>query len=127
MNNSRRGAVRALLAGALAANLPAFAQTAGKDYVPVQPAQPGDTPGKIEVLEFFSYGCPHCNDFNPLIHAWAAKLPNDVLPAHDGLVIEIPDCQSCHCFLQFPKNTVIALLSMLAVVRTSLVAVLTPV
>ena len=79
MNNSRRGAVRALLAGALAANLPAFAQTAGKDYVPVQPAQPGDTPGKIEVLEFFSYGCPHCNDFNPLIHAWAAKLPADVV------------------------------------------------
>jgi len=33
---------------------------------------------KIEVIEFFSYGCNHCNDFHPLISQWAAKLPKDV-------------------------------------------------
>lgn len=30
------------------------------------------------MLEFFSYGCPHCKDFHPLVMAWAAKLPRDV-------------------------------------------------
>ncbi|MBI2308183.1 MAG: thiol:disulfide interchange protein DsbA/DsbL [Rhodocyclales bacterium] len=52
---------------------------AGRDYVPIDPPQPGETPAKIEVIEFFSYGCPHCNDFHPLISKWAAKLPADVV------------------------------------------------
>lgn len=50
----------------------------GRDYELIVPPQPGETPGKIEVLEFFSYGCPHCKDFHPLVMAWAAKLPKDV-------------------------------------------------
>jgi thiol:disulfide interchange protein DsbA len=33
---------------------------------------------KIEVIEFFSYGCNHCSDFHPLISKWAEKLPKDV-------------------------------------------------
>lgn len=37
------------------------------------------TPGKIEVVEFFWYGCPHCNHFEPYLAAWAAKLPADVV------------------------------------------------
>jgi thiol:disulfide interchange protein DsbA len=52
---------------------------AGQQYRPVDPPQHGDTPGKIEVIEFFSYGCPHCNDFYPLVTAWAAQLPKDVV------------------------------------------------
>jgi len=36
------------------------------------------TKGKIEVIEFFSYGCPHCSDFNPFVGQWAAKLPKDI-------------------------------------------------
>ncbi|MCE9570355.1 MAG: thiol:disulfide interchange protein DsbA/DsbL [Rhodocyclales bacterium] len=50
---------------------------AGRDYKPINPplASPRD---KIEVLEFFSYGCNHCNDFHPLISQWAARLPKDV-------------------------------------------------
>ena len=59
--------------------LPASAQTAGKDYTPISPPQPTEEPAKIEVLEFFSYGCPHCADFNPLLGAWIAKLPADVV------------------------------------------------
>ncbi|TCT20722.1 thiol:disulfide interchange protein DsbA/DsbL [Thiobaca trueperi] len=50
----------------------------GQDWRPVDPPQPGDAPGKIEVLEFFSYGCPHCSDLNPLIDAWVKELPADV-------------------------------------------------
>jgi thiol:disulfide interchange protein DsbA len=36
-------------------------------------------PDKIEVIEFFSYGCNHCNDFNPIIKAWAARQSADVV------------------------------------------------
>lgn len=36
------------------------------------------TPGKIEVVEFFWYGCPHCNAFEPMLEAWVKKLPADV-------------------------------------------------
>lgn len=52
---------------------------AGKHYTPVVPAQNTSSPGKIEVLEFFSYGCPHCNDFHPLVNEWVAKQPKDVV------------------------------------------------
>jgi thiol:disulfide interchange protein DsbA len=49
----------------------------GRDFKPINP--PLATPkGKIEVIEFFSYGCNHCNDFHPLITPWAAKQPKDV-------------------------------------------------
>ena len=61
--------------------LPAHAQpqlAIGTDYVEINPAQPTDNPAKIEVIEFFSYACPHCNDLNPSIMKWAAKLPAEV-------------------------------------------------
>lgn len=39
----------------------------------------GDTPkGKIEVIQFFYYGCPHCFDQQPLIDDWLARKPTDV-------------------------------------------------
>lgn len=79
MKIARRNFVGATLGAALSLALPAFAQTAGKDYTLVAPTQPTEDAGKIEVLEFFSYGCPHCNEFNPLLAAWAAKLPGDVV------------------------------------------------
>jgi thiol:disulfide interchange protein DsbA len=41
--------------------------------VPVEAGQ-----GKIEVIEFFWYSCPHCNAFEPQLEAWAKKLPADV-------------------------------------------------
>ena len=34
--------------------------------------------GKVDVIEFFWYGCPHCYDFEPTIEPWIAKLPADV-------------------------------------------------
>ena len=36
------------------------------------------TPGKIEVVEFFWYGCPHCYACEPAIEEWSKRLPNDV-------------------------------------------------
>jgi len=76
----RRGFIRSLavLAAALSFSAGAAAQSAGRDYTAIEPAQPTDSPAKVEVVEFFSYGCPHCNDFNGLVSAWAAKLPADV-------------------------------------------------
>jgi thiol:disulfide interchange protein DsbA len=59
--------------------LPAQAQLAfGRDYVVIEPALLTDEPAKIELIEFFSYACPHCNDLAPHIAKWAAKLPPDV-------------------------------------------------
>lgn len=79
MKFARRSFLGAAMGGALTVALPSFAQSAGKDYTPISPAQPTEDAGKIEVLEFFSYGCPHCAEFNPLVVAWAAKLPGDVV------------------------------------------------
>ena len=64
----------------LAFTLPAQAQqaVAGKDYVAIDPPITTESPGKIEVIEFFSYGCPHCFSLNPSLERWADKLPADV-------------------------------------------------
>jgi protein dithiol oxidoreductase (disulfide-forming) len=36
-------------------------------------------PGKIEVVEFFWYSCPHCNAFEPALEAWIKRNPQDVV------------------------------------------------
>lgn len=65
--------------GLLALALPAQAQlAAGVDFAEIKPALQVDNPARIEVVEFFSYACPHCSDLNPLVKKWAAKLPADV-------------------------------------------------
>jgi thiol:disulfide interchange protein DsbA len=46
--------------------------------IAAQPAKPTAGAPKIEVIEFFSYGCPHCYDFEPLVSKWARTLPKDV-------------------------------------------------
>jgi len=79
MKFARRSFLGAAMGSALTVALPSFAQTSGKDYTPISPVQPTEDAAKIEVLEFFSYGCPHCAEFNPLVVAWAAKLPADVV------------------------------------------------
>lgn len=50
----------------------------GRQFTRVQFPQPVENPGKVEVIEFFWYGCNHCADFEPLLTAWARKLPADV-------------------------------------------------
>ena len=51
---------------------------AGKQYVELSSAVPVAVPGKIEVVELFWYGCPHCYAFEPVINPWVEKLPKDV-------------------------------------------------
>ncbi|MFO2465336.1 thiol:disulfide interchange protein DsbA [Pseudomonas sp. 15FMM2] len=51
---------------------------AGKTYVELANPVPVSVPGKIEVVELFWYGCPHCYTFEPTINPWAEKLPSDV-------------------------------------------------
>ncbi|MDR2788515.1 MAG: thiol:disulfide interchange protein DsbA/DsbL [Candidatus Accumulibacter sp.] len=52
---------------------------AGRDFTVIEPAQSTEDPDRIEIIEFFSYACPHCNDLNPLIQSWVKELPRDVL------------------------------------------------
>jgi thiol:disulfide interchange protein DsbA len=47
-------------------------------YETLSPAQPTQNPDKIEVIEFFWYGCPHCYSFEPLLEKWAKNLPENV-------------------------------------------------
>lgn len=77
MKFSRRNFAAAVIALGAAVALPAFAQNA--PYTPIMPAQPTEDAGKIEVIEFFSYGCPHCAEFNPLLTGWVAKQQGDVV------------------------------------------------
>ncbi len=52
---------------------------AGTDYVQLDPPAPVEAPvGKVEVLEFFWYNCPHCNAFEPLLASWLKTLPKDI-------------------------------------------------
>lgn len=51
---------------------------AGKQYVELSSPVPVSVPGKIEVVELFWYGCPHCYQFEPTLNPWAEKLPEDV-------------------------------------------------
>ena len=79
-----QAALAAASAGTLAA-LPLGVQAQGKppaegkDYLLLSKPAPSEAPaGQIEVVEFFWYSCPHCNEFEPQLEAWAAKAPKDV-------------------------------------------------
>lgn len=76
---SRRGFLAAVALVAFAA-LPTAAQTLveGQNYIRLRNPLPVDSGKKIEVLEFFSYGCPHCRDLDPELVAWTKTMPADV-------------------------------------------------
>jgi len=60
---------------------PALAQKApveGVNYLRLPQPVPVAVAGKIEVIEFFWYECPHCNAFEPALEAWAKRAPDDV-------------------------------------------------
>jgi thiol:disulfide interchange protein DsbA len=68
-----------VLAAALVAVGAASAQLVeGKNYDRIKNPPPIESGNKIEVIEFFSYGCPHCAELEPHLDAWLAKLPPDV-------------------------------------------------
>ncbi|HEU0199263.1 MAG TPA: thiol:disulfide interchange protein DsbA/DsbL, partial [Burkholderiaceae bacterium] len=82
--NRRRTLLATLTLLAFATPLRLFAQakggqpSEGTEFRRVSPPQAVETGDKIEVLEFFWYGCPHCYSFMPSLEAWRAKLPADV-------------------------------------------------
>jgi thiol:disulfide interchange protein DsbA len=65
--------------GGLLMSAPSRAAPAeGKEYQVLKAAQPVAA-GKIEVTEFFWYGCPHCYDFEPDLEAWVKKQGSNVV------------------------------------------------
>jgi thiol:disulfide interchange protein DsbA len=50
----------------------------GKQFLRLKNPQPVESGKKIEVIEFFSYGCPHCGDLEPVLQGWLKTLPADV-------------------------------------------------
>lgn len=64
----------ALLAGLSPAVRAQGGPVEGRDFQKLDKPLPV-TPGKVEVVEFFGYWCPHCNAFEPMLDAWARKLP----------------------------------------------------
>ena len=69
-------AAAVLPAGRFALAQAPFAE--GRDYIRLARPVATSTPGKIDVLEFFWYGCPHCNAFQPAVESWAARQQPDV-------------------------------------------------
>ena len=79
----RRAFHQTLLAASGLLAIPALAQSGlkeGKDFVRLKQPVPVDVPaGQVEVLEFFSYGCIHCLNFEPLVKAWLKQKPAHVV------------------------------------------------
>ena len=67
-----------LLTGLLIAFAAHAQPVEGTDYVELKPPQPVDVTGKVEVIEFFWYRCPHCYALEPELEAWVKRLPRDV-------------------------------------------------
>jgi thiol:disulfide interchange protein DsbA len=78
MNLRRRTLVLALGLAPFGAVAQARQPAPGVDFTELKPSQPVETQGKIEVLEFFWYGCSHCYTLEPLLEQWIPKLPADV-------------------------------------------------
>ena len=51
---------------------------AGQQYVELKSPVPISKPGKVEVVELFWYGCPHCYQFESTLNPWVEELPEDV-------------------------------------------------
>ena len=61
----------------LAARAQAFRE--GGDYLVLDKPAPTEAPdGKVEVVEFFWYGCPHCNSFEPQLESWLKTAPKNI-------------------------------------------------
>ncbi len=67
-------ALLAAVAGAARAQMP----IQDKEYKLINPPQKPANPKKIEVIEFFSYACPHCADFEAPLQDWLKRKPKDV-------------------------------------------------
>ena len=74
--------IRRGIAGLVLLSLASLGQAsaiAGHDYVVLDAPQQQDVKGKIEVIEFFSWACPHCYEFSSLLNRWLATLPKNTV------------------------------------------------
>ena len=83
MNRREFSATTACVLAASSLSLPVWAQGAepkeGKNYTRLSKPAPVDAPaGKVEVVEFFWYNCPHCNEFEPTLEAWLKTPPKNM-------------------------------------------------
>lgn len=85
MRNTLIDAIRKLAPGAvafafvaIAAGAGAQALTEGTNYVRLKNQMPVESGKNIEVIEFFSYGCPHCGELEPVLQGWLKNKPADV-------------------------------------------------
>ena len=76
MNKIRRTLIAAMAAAMAPISLRAQ-QDAAPGYTALQNALPVENPGKVEIAEFFWYGCIHCYNLEPALEAWLPKLPAD--------------------------------------------------
>ena len=74
----RRFLTAVAAASTVLAVAPAVAQRAPPGVVELAPPLPTDSKGKVEVVEFFWYECPHCYALEPSLEAWVKTLPPDV-------------------------------------------------
>jgi thiol:disulfide interchange protein DsbA len=68
----------AIFAAAFIAAAGAQGMVEGQNYARLKNPMPVDTGKNIEVIEFFSYGCPHCAEFEPILDNWLKTKPADV-------------------------------------------------
>jgi thiol:disulfide interchange protein DsbA len=74
MNRIRRTLITAAALAPISRSLRA---QQGPGYTTLPTALPVENPGKVEIAEFFWYGCIHCYNLEPAIEAWLPKLPAD--------------------------------------------------
>lgn len=67
-----------LAALATASGVAAQQPVPDKDYKLITPPQKPETDKKVQVIEFFSYACPHCAEFEPALQTWLKRKPKDV-------------------------------------------------
>ena len=70
--------VAAAFVAALSLTAAAQSVEEGREYLRLKNPQPTETGKKIEVIEFFSYGCPHCADLEPEMQTWLKTLPTEI-------------------------------------------------
>jgi len=69
-----------LVGSAVVGPIATAAPVQGTEYTVLTPPQPPTTTDKIEVIEFFSYGCPHCFHLQPLLKQWEkTELPDNAV------------------------------------------------
>lgn len=86
---------------ALTVSAAASAQVAGKDYRLINPPQPTTSGKQVEVIEFFYYGCPYCNELQPALRTWLKRKPADVAFRREPAVFQdgwLPLTTAFHTF-----------------------------